>query len=48
MANLKIKLFFAWYDFWVGFYWDANKKILYFCPIPMLVISFALKGNNHG
>lgn len=25
-------------DFWVGFYYDKRKYILYICPIPMCVI----------
>lgn len=35
---MKIKLFFAWYDFWIGWFYDKNKRILYVCPIPMFVI----------
>lgn len=33
---MKITIFFAWYDFWIGFYWDRKNKIFYFCPIPMI------------
>jgi len=36
---MKIKIFFAWYDFWIGFYYDRFDKILYICPLPMMVIS---------
>ena len=32
----RVKLLFAWYDIWVGFYWDRKEKVLYFFPVPML------------
>ena len=41
--GVNIRLFFAWYDFWVGFYYDQKRKILYFCPLPMLVIAVSLR-----
>ena len=42
LGKMKIKLIFAWYDFWVGLYFDKNKKCLYILPIPMfgIVIKF--------
>jgi hypothetical protein len=34
---MNIKLFLAWYDFWVGWYFD-RKSTLYICLIPCVVI----------
>jgi hypothetical protein len=33
-----MKFKFAWYDLWVGAFWDRKRKILYICPLPMLLI----------
>ena len=32
--------FFAWYDFWVGIYYDRHKRIIYVIPFPCFVYSF--------
>jgi hypothetical protein len=39
----KVKLLFAWYDLWVGFYWDRIGRKLYFLPIPCFGIVFSFK-----
>jgi hypothetical protein len=36
--RLKIKPFFAWYDMWIGAYWDRKKRALYICLLPCCVI----------
>lgn len=36
--RIRIKPFFAWYDFWIGWYYNKTKRILYICPLPMLGI----------
>ncbi len=37
---IKVTVFFAWYDFWIGLFWDSKKRVLYFCPIPCVVFKF--------
>lgn len=31
---MSIRPIFAWYDFWVGIYWDSASRRLYLLPIP--------------
>lgn len=40
---MKIKIKFVKEDFWIGFYWDKNKKWLYVCFIPCVPIIFKVK-----
>ncbi len=30
-----IKPMFAWYDFWIGLFFDTKKSITYIFPLPM-------------
>lgn len=41
---MKITAFFAWYDIWIGAYWNKTFKVLYICPLPMCVIRISFKG----
>jgi hypothetical protein len=43
-GRLEINLSFLWYDFWVGFFWDRKKCILYVNPLPCVVFRFRKVG----
>ena len=40
---MKFSAHVLWYDAWVGFFWDKAKRILYFCPLPCVVLKFQLR-----
>lgn len=40
---MSVSYFFAWYDFWVGWFYDRKKGVLYICPLPMCVIKIERK-----
>lgn len=46
---MKLRCFLAWYDLWVGAFWDQKKRILYVCPLPCCVIQiqFQIRENEH-
>jgi len=35
---MKINLYFKWFDFWIGWFYDTKKKILYIQLLPMIGI----------
>jgi hypothetical protein len=44
----RVSFFFAWYDLWVGAYFDRKKCVLYVCPLPCCVFRFELPQRNKG
>lgn len=40
---MTIKPIFAWYDLWIGLFYDRAKKRLYVLPLPCIgvIIDFA-------
>ncbi len=37
----KLKISFAWYDLWIGAFIDTDKRRIYICPIPTLLITIS-------
>ncbi len=35
---MKVEVFLAWYDCWIGAYYDRAAGALYVCPLPMCVV----------
>ena len=40
------KLMFKWYDLWVGAFWDRDKRLLYVCPLPTIIVLFDFGGKR--
>ena len=47
---MKVSFLFAWYDLWIGAYWDSKGRRLYILPVPMfgVVVQFPPKEANNG
>jgi hypothetical protein len=43
---VSVKPMFAWYDFWVGIFWDRQKRRLYIFPLPMLGVCVEFGGRK--
>lgn len=43
---MRISPLFAWYDFWVGAYWDRAGRRLYVLPLPMLGFVIDFRGRD--
>lgn len=45
---MQVRFVFAWYDLWVGAYWDQNNGRLYLLPFPCcgVVIDFKWPKNK--
>jgi len=43
---MRLELIFAWYDIWIGAFWDSKKRYLYIFPIPMFGIILKFKSKT--
>ena len=43
---MRVRLIFAWFDLWVGLFWDRHNRAIYVFPLPMwgIKISFMKEG----
>jgi hypothetical protein len=39
---VRARLIFAWYDLWVGAFYDKPRRVLYLFPLPMLGLRIQL------
>jgi hypothetical protein len=44
--RVKIRPLFAWYDLWVGVFWDAARRKLYVLPLPCLGVVIEFNREN--
>lgn len=35
----RVRMFLAWFDLWVGLYWDRKARTLYLCPLPCVAVA---------
>lgn len=40
---MKVSFFLAWYDAWIGFFYDQKMRTLYICPLPCVVLKISPK-----
>jgi hypothetical protein len=45
---MKVKPIFAWYDMWIGMYWDRKNRKLYVLPLPCLGFVIEWPKSKHG
>ncbi len=43
---MKVSFIFAWYDLWIGLFWDQRKRRLYILPIPCVGIVVEFKPSS--
>jgi hypothetical protein len=43
---MTIRPIFAWYDCWIGLFWDRAKRRLYLMPIPC--VGFMIEFKDRG
>lgn len=39
----SVSVGFAWYDLWIGAFYDRAKRVLYVCPLPCLLVTVRLR-----
>lgn len=42
---MTFRLIFAWYDLWVGVFYDRPRRRVYILPVPCIGLVIQLKGS---
>jgi hypothetical protein len=42
----RLSLRFAWYDLWVGAFYDRDRRTLYVCPLPTVLVTYRRRGTT--
>lgn len=40
--RMKVTPMFAWYDFWIGVFYDRKNRVIYVLPIPCFGVKIVL------
>lgn len=43
---MTIRFQFAWYDLWIGVYWDRKARALYILPLPCIGVVLTFGGGK--
>ncbi len=43
---MRIRPLFAWYDIWIGAFWDRSNQRLYLFPLPMIGLRIDFRGES--
>lgn len=47
-AVAGVRFVFAWYDAWIGAYYDRKNRRLYLLPLPCIGICISFRGARRG
>jgi hypothetical protein len=45
---MNVSFHFAWFDLWMGVFYNQQKRVIYICPLPTVVVRIALKDEERG
>lgn len=43
----RARVFFRWYDLWIGAFYDRKQRALYICPLPMIGVRIGRSPTAH-
>lgn len=43
---MSCRLFIAWFDLWIGAYWERRTRTLFILPLPMIGVAISFRGKT--